>query len=186
MLGREGARIALACRAMAERFRRGGLLLAFGTGLAAADAAHVAVEFAHPAAVGRRALPAVALGASATCDGPGVGPHDALAARLRPLAGPSDIALGLAADGDEPAVLRCLAAARAAGALTVALVGGEGVAAREAADHVLAVDCADPLVVREIHVTACHLLWELVHVFLAEGAFAQAASARGIGGPDDR
>ncbi|MDX6739935.1 SIS domain-containing protein [Actinocorallia sp. A-T 12471] len=174
LLARDAPRIALACRAIAERFRRGGVLFAFGTGLAAADAAHVAVEFTHPVIVGKRALPAVALGAGAPCDGQGDGPHDALAARLRPFAGPDDIALGLAADGEDPAVLRCLATAREAGALTVALVGGDGSCAGEAADHVLAVDCADPLVVREIQVTAYHVLWELVHVFLAEGSLADA------------
>ncbi|ROO84665.1 D-sedoheptulose 7-phosphate isomerase [Actinocorallia herbida] len=186
-LGREAARLGAACRAMAERFRRGGLLFSFGTGLAAADAAHVAVEFTHPVIVGKRALPAIALGAGAACDGgTGTGPHDALAARLRPLAGPADIALGLAADGDDPAVLRCLAAAREAGALTVALVGGDGTAAREAADHVLAVESADPLIVREIQVTTYHVLWELVHVFLAEGALTGAPSAQDLGGSHDR
>ncbi|GAA4584986.1 SIS domain-containing protein [Planotetraspora phitsanulokensis] len=37
------------------------------------------------------------------------------------------------------------------------------------ADHVIAVASADPAVVKEIHVTTYHLLWELVHVFLEQG-----------------
>ncbi|MCD0449898.1 SIS domain-containing protein [Actinocorallia sp. API 0066] len=167
-LGRDAARLALVCRAMAERFRRGGTLLAFGDGLAAADAAHIAVEFTHPVIVGKRALPAVSLHADASVLGAAAarGPHEALAARLRPLVGRRDIALGLSPDGESQAVLRCLAAARDAGALTVALVGAEGGAAVEAADHVLTAASTDPLVAREIHVTAYHVLWELVHVFL--------------------
>ena len=49
---------------MAERFARGGRLVAFGTALPAArsDARHVDVEFVHPVIVGkRRALPALGL-----------------------------------------------------------------------------------------------------------------------------
>jgi D-sedoheptulose 7-phosphate isomerase len=33
-------------------------------------------------------------------------------------------------------------------------------------DHVIVVASGDPTVVREGHVTAYHVLWELVHVFL--------------------
>src|SRR6476620_10732797 len=57
----EAERIAEACWAMAQRFHRGGRLLAFGNGSAATDAQHVSVEFVHPVIVGKRALPAMAL-----------------------------------------------------------------------------------------------------------------------------
>ena len=47
---------------MAERFARGGRLLALGVSdQASSDARHVAVEFVHPVIVGKRALPALAL-----------------------------------------------------------------------------------------------------------------------------
>ena len=47
---------------MAERFARGGRLLACGASAADwSDARHVAVEFVHPVIVGKRALPALAL-----------------------------------------------------------------------------------------------------------------------------
>jgi D-sedoheptulose 7-phosphate isomerase len=58
----EGDRIARLCLAMAERFVRGGRLLALGTSpQGRSDAHHVAVEFVHPVIVGKRALPALAL-----------------------------------------------------------------------------------------------------------------------------
>lgn len=61
----EAGRIARLCREMAERFAAGGRLLAVGRSLQEwSDAHHVAVEFVHPVIVGKRALPAVALGAS--------------------------------------------------------------------------------------------------------------------------
>ncbi|MFD1052032.1 phosphoheptose isomerase, partial [Kibdelosporangium lantanae] len=49
------------------------------------------------------------------------------------------------------------------GMLTVALVGGDG--GSIAADHVLVAASDDPRVVKEVHVTMYHVLWELVHVF---------------------
>ena len=47
---------------MAERFARGGRLIALGhSPVARSDARHVAVEFVHPVIVGKRALPAIGL-----------------------------------------------------------------------------------------------------------------------------
>ena len=47
---------------MAERFARGGRLIAVGLSPAArSDVRHVAVEFVHPVIVGKRALPALGL-----------------------------------------------------------------------------------------------------------------------------
>jgi len=58
----EASRIAAICSELAERFTRGGRLLAVGGSPQAwSDAHHVAVEFVHPVIVGKRALPAVAL-----------------------------------------------------------------------------------------------------------------------------
>jgi D-sedoheptulose 7-phosphate isomerase len=58
----EATRIAELCRELAERFVRGGRLLAVGDSPQAwSDARHVAVEFVHPVIVGKRALPALAL-----------------------------------------------------------------------------------------------------------------------------
>src|SRR5438128_2397832 len=58
----------------------------------------------------------------------------------------------------------------AAGLLTIALTGGDGgrIAASKAADHVLLAASADPRVVKELHVTTYHVLWELVHVFFEQ------------------
>ena len=54
--------------------------------------------------------------------------------------------------------------------LTIALVGGEGgaIAASPAVDHLLAARSDDPRIVKEMHVTAYHVLWELVHVFFEQ------------------
>jgi len=165
--------VARTCHAMAQRFHRGGKLVVFGNGGPSTDAQHVAVEFVHPVIVGKRALPAVSLTADiATVTGIAnrVGLAEVFSHQIRLLAEPADIALGLSADGDCVNVLRGLAQAHDLGMLTVALLGGDGgaVAASGLADHVLVAETADPRVIKEVHVTMYHVLWELVHVFFEQ------------------
>ncbi len=135
-----GDDVAGLCHAMAERFARGGRLLAFGAGPAdRSDVRHVAVEFVHPVVVGKRALPALGLE-------PGV---------VGLLAGPEDIAIAFGAGRE---VEDGVAAARAAGCLTLAF-------ARVGAEHELPPPAEDPFVAQELVETLYHVLWELVHVF---------------------
>jgi D-sedoheptulose 7-phosphate isomerase len=90
--------------------------------------------------------------------------------QIRSLADPADIALGLSADGNNLSVLAGLEAARELGLLTIALAGGDGgqIAVSKAVDHVLLTPSDDPRVVKELQVTAYHVLWELVHVFFEQ------------------
>ena len=129
--------LGLACHAVARAFASGATLVAHGTGAAATDAAHVAVEFMHPVIVGKRALPALA--------SPG-------------LARPGDVALGLVHGGRDPEVEALLARP---GLLTIALTGPE----RIDADFSFDVESDDRWIVQEVQETAYHVLWELVHVF---------------------
>src|SRR5712664_3161222 len=103
LFGREAERLARACEEMAQRFLRGGRLLAFGRGASATDAQHVAVEFVHPVIVGKRALPALDLSAAF---------EEWLPAIVRD----SDIVMGFASGGDDEAVAAALATARGCGA----------------------------------------------------------------------
>jgi D-sedoheptulose 7-phosphate isomerase len=143
----EAERIARLCHLMAERFARGGRLVAFGEGaVARSDARHVAVEFVHPVIVGKRALPALAL----TAEGGPVG------AQVELLVEPADIALAF---GEHPETVAALARARERGCLTLA-------ATRVGAEWELVPDEDDPLIAQELVETLYHVLWELVHVFL--------------------
>lgn len=172
-LATQAAAVAAACHQMALRFHQGGKLIAFGTGGAATDAQHVAVEFVHPVIVGKRALPAISLTADvATVTGiaarDGIG--EIFAAQLRHLAAPADIALGISADGNCTSTRTGLRAANDLGLLTIALAGGGGgaIAASAVAEHQLVTSATDPRVVKEMHVTCYHVLWELVHVFFEQ------------------
>jgi len=165
--------VAAACHAMAVRFHQGGKLVVFGTGPASADALHVAVEFVHPVIVGKRALPAISLTADiATVTGLAArdGMGGVFAHQIRYLARPADIALGICANGNGESVRRGLVTAHDLGMLTIALVGGDGgaIGVSPAVDHLLVARSADPQIVKEVQVTAYHLLWELVHVFFEQ------------------
>ncbi|HSP37711.1 MAG TPA: SIS domain-containing protein [Frankiaceae bacterium] len=169
----DAADVARACRGMADRFASGGTLLAFGSGGPAADAAHVAVEFLHPVIVGKRALPALSLsadpvGLSGTASA--ADPADAFADSVRLFGRRGDIALGITDDPGSAAIRRAFAAAKELGLLTVALSAGDGGALRAdgTIDHLLTTRSTDPQVVKEVHVTTYHVLWELVHVFLEQ------------------
>jgi D-sedoheptulose 7-phosphate isomerase len=150
-LEREQERLARACHELARSFSRGGTLVAFGTGAAATDAAHVAVEFMHPVIVGKRALPALA----PTNDPTGASAPGRL---LRGI----DVALGLVHGGRHRAVEEFLSRARGLGLTTIA-ISGESEALE--ADYAFAVPSSDPAVVQEVQETTYHVLWELVHVF---------------------
>ncbi len=165
----EAEPLARLCHGMAERFARGGRLIACGhTPAARSDARHVAVEFVHPVIVGKRALPAIAL-----C-GEGGSP----AAQVALLAAPEDIVMVFgaeAAGATEP--VRAVTAARERGALSIAF-------APAGADHEFSPAVTDPFVHQELVETLYHVLWELVHVFfehrgLLRGRPAQATHDAG-------
>jgi D-sedoheptulose 7-phosphate isomerase len=172
-LAADADRIARACQAMAERFQAGGKLVVFGNGKGATDAEHIAVEFVHPVIVGKRALPALSLAedpATLTGLASRVGFDEIFAHQVRQLAASGDIAIGVSSDGACVNVARALEAASDLGCLTVALVGGDGgpLAKAPFVDHALVARSDDPCVVKEIHVTMYHVLWELVHVFFEQ------------------
>jgi D-sedoheptulose 7-phosphate isomerase len=174
-LARQAGPVAAACHAMAVRFHQGGKLITFGPGGSSTDAQHVAVEFVHPVIVGKRALPAISL-TTDVATVTGIAEHEGVASvfshQIRSLAGPDDIAMGISADGNSPSVLAGLRAAKDRGLLTIALTGGTGrtspIATSPAVDHQLVAASDDPRVVKELHVTMYHVLWELVHVFFEQ------------------
>ncbi len=173
LLSDDASAVANACHDMAVRFHRGGRLVVFGNGGASTDAQHISVEFVHPVIVGKRALPAMSLTndvATLTGIAQRMGPDEVFAHQLRHLGASADIALGISWDGECRNVLRGLDTAREMGMLTIALVGADGgaIARGGAADHQLVVHTDDPLVVKEVHTTIYHVLWELVHVFFEQ------------------
>lgn len=152
--GAESERIARACHAIARSFSRGGILIPFGTGAAATDAAHAAVEFMHPIVVGKRALPALA--PTNAPDPKGTGSA---------LCGGDDIALVLAHGGIDAELREFIGFARGRGALTIALTGAAAGLDASEVDFLFAVPSDDAVLVQEVQETTYHVFWELVHTF---------------------
>jgi D-sedoheptulose 7-phosphate isomerase len=146
----EAERLARCCHSMAERFARGGRLVALGRSpVARSDARHVAVEFVHPVIVGKRALPALAL----------AGEGGPLERQVRAVVESGDIAIGYGIeDPDELETRDALAVARELGCLTIAFGPGP-------AEWVFEPRAPDSFVRQELVETLYHVLWELVHVF---------------------
>jgi D-sedoheptulose 7-phosphate isomerase len=160
----ECERLARLCHRMAERFARGGRLIAFGRSPAArSDARHVAVEFVHPVIVGKRALPAIGL----------AGEGGDLAAQVSLIAGPDDVAIGFGADDDGGTAASALAVARHRGCLTIAF-------APAGAEWEFEPPTTDPYVRQELIETLYHVLWELVHVFFDHRGLLEGRSERRV------
>jgi D-sedoheptulose 7-phosphate isomerase len=146
----EAERLARCCHRMAERFARGGRLLALGRSpIARSDVRHVAVEFVHPVIVGKRALPAIGLAAE--------GGH--LPSQVDAVAEADDVAIAYGLDADPSGeTAAALAAASSRGCLTIAFAPGD-------ADWTFVPPEVDPFIRQELVETLYHVLWELVHVF---------------------
>ena len=160
---RQAEPLAQLCHRMAERFARGGRLVALGLSPAArTDVRHVTVEFVHPVIVGKRALPAIGLSREG-------GP---LAAQVDLVAEPDDIAIAFGPDeedGDQ--VAAALSVARERGCLTLAF-------APAGAEWELVPEADDPFVRQELAETAYHVLWELVHVFFDHRGLLEGREAK--------
>ena len=157
----EADRLARLCHMMAERFARGGRLVAFGsTPGARSDVRHVAVEFVHPVIVGKQALPAIGLAAEG----------GDLARQLQLVAEADDIAIAFGSDNETAAAV---SVARERSCLTVAF-------ASLGADWEFSPPSADPPVRQELVETLYHVLWELVHVFFEHRGLLEGRDARRV------
>jgi D-sedoheptulose 7-phosphate isomerase len=157
---REAPRLAAVSMEMAQRFERGGRLLAFGRGARATDAQHVSVEFVHPVIVGKRALPALDISAE-------------FERWLKALARPEDIVMGFAPPHGDPEVHKAIEAASLRGAFTLELPGASG-------SYWFPAVTDDEFVIQELTEILYHTLWETVHVFLEHREIGQDAGAAGF------
>ena len=160
--GATAGRLASLCHRMAERFARGGRLIAIGvTPAARSDVRHVAVEFVHPVIVGKRALPALGL----------TGDSARLERELALVVGGDDIVIAFGEPADGPQLTAAVAAARDVGCETIAF-------AALGAEWELEPPVSDRFVRQELVETAYHVLWELVHVFFEHRGLLEGRTER--------
>ena len=148
----------VAC-ALVNALRDGRKVIAFGNGGSATQASHLVGELLGRFKATRQPFPAVVLSSdpgTVTCIANDFG-YDALFERqAQALAEAGDVAVGFTTSGRSENVRRGLDAARAKGAVTVAVVGGAGLVGGTA-DHVLAVPSDSTAHVQEVHLMLLHV-----------------------------
>ena len=157
-----------AARSMADRFARGGKLIAFGNGGSATDADDAASDCLSPPFAHWRALPALSLPAdSATMSAIAndVGLDAGFVRQIAALGTRDDIALGFSTSGSSRNVIAAFVEAKRRGMLTVAFTGYDGGALARSGTVDMCFVARREFVprIQEGHATLWHVLLELVH-----------------------
>nr|GAJ37397.1 phosphoheptose isomerase [Bradyrhizobium sp. DOA9] len=162
-----------AAKAIADVYRNGGRLFSMGNGGSSCDASHVAVEFVHPITAGRPALAATNLVADLamiSAVGNDLGFEHVFVRQIVAQGRKGDALIGISTSGNSSNLMAAFAKASEMGIVTIGLAGGDGGKMKSAGmlDHCLVVPTTSIHRTQECHVTAYHILWDLVHTLLAD------------------
>jgi D-sedoheptulose 7-phosphate isomerase len=150
---------------IADALNAGGKVLLFGNGGSAADSQHLAAELVGRFERERRPAAAIALTtdtSALTAIANDYGVEQMFSRQVQALASEGDVAIGLSTSGASPNVLEGVAAAKRAGARTIALTGENGGLLAEACDLALQVPSQRTARIQEGHITIGHVMCELV------------------------
>jgi D-sedoheptulose 7-phosphate isomerase len=148
-----------------ESLKGGGKLILFGNGGSAADAQHIAAEFAGRYLIERKALPAIALSAntsSLTAIGNDYGYEHVFERQVQALCTNKDVVIGISTSGKSKNVILGLKAAGMMGARTIGLTGRSGGDLSAVADFTVKVPSDSTPRIQECHILIGHILSALV------------------------
>ena len=168
-------------RRIALAMTKGNKLLICGNGGSAADAQHLAGEFVNRFLLDRPPLPALALTTDSsvlTAIGNDFGFEEVFAKQIHALGVPGDVLLAISTSGKSPNVLAALRAAKEKNMHTIGL-SGAGHGMDTLCDITLHVPHVSTPLVQEIHISAGHLICELVEYFLFQDVMAIMPSLHG-------
>jgi D-sedoheptulose 7-phosphate isomerase len=157
--------VAAVAAAIVRTFQRKGRLFLFGNGGSAADAQHIAAEFAGRYLLDRSPWPAMALTANTstlTAIGNDYGFERIFERQIEGLAQEGDVAIGLSTSGTSANVIRGLEMARAKKLYCVALTGKNGRSLRLIVDICLCTPSDQTPRIQEVHLLTGHILCEAV------------------------
>jgi len=163
-----------AAQRLATYFAAGHKLLIFGNGGSAADAQHIAAEFVNRFIVERKPLPALALSTDTsilTSIPNDYSFDEVFSKQIKALGRKDDMALGISTSGNSKNVILAVETAREMGLYTVGLTGCGGGELARCCDLALIVDSRATPRIQETHITAGHILCELVDRILFPEAF---------------
>ena len=147
-------------------------VLVFGNGGSAAEAQHFAAELSGRFLRNRRALAGLALtsdGSVLTAISNDFGFQQVFARQVAAFGLPADVAVGISTSGCSANVIEGLKTARAAGLTTIAVTGPDAGPMAEHANIVLAVPGSSTARIQEGHLTALHVICDLVDAALVDG-----------------
>jgi D-sedoheptulose 7-phosphate isomerase len=154
-----GERVEEVARVLVGALKEGRKVIAFGNGGSAAQANHFVGELLGRFKMTRQSFPAISLAGDAatmTCITNDFSYEVLFERQVEALAQAGDVAFGFTTSGRSENVKRGLAAARARGAIAVAVTGAAGLVGGDA-DYVLAVPSEATAHVQEVHLMLVHV-----------------------------
>ncbi len=148
-----------------ERFDRGNKLLLFGNCGLAADAQHIAAEFASRFVMERPPLPAIALTTDTsllTAVGNDYSFDQVFEKQVSALANAGDIVWGISTSGNSENVIKGLKRAIKCEAKTIGFAGKDGGKMPGLCDKILIVENQVTARIQEIHIMSAHIICGLV------------------------
>ncbi len=161
--------IAAVAESVARAIREGGKVILFGNGGSAADAQHLAAELVGRFKRERKAVAAIALSTNTsilTSISNDYSFKDVFRRQVEALAAPRDIVIGISTSGRAANIIEAVKEAKGKGLFTVGFTGGDGGELAELVDLAFIVPSSDTARIQEAHITAGHLVCQLVEELL--------------------
>ena len=152
-----------------EAYRNGHKVLLCGNGGSAADTLHIAAELVGRFYSDRESLPAISLAANTstvTAIGNDFSFENIFARQVRGLGQQGDVLIGLSTSGNSENVFRAVRVAKEVGIKVIAFTGSGGGKLLEESDFCLRVPSENTARIQEAHITAAHIICELVETAL--------------------
>jgi D-sedoheptulose 7-phosphate isomerase len=151
--------------AITAALKNGNKIMLFGNGGSAADAQHLAAEFVNRFLIERPPLPAIALSTDTSVITSIANDYDfaeIFAKQLRAVGQPGDIAWGFSTSGTSLNVVRALEMAKKMEMTTIGFTGKDGGQIAKMVDYSLNVSSNKVPRIQEVHITAGHVICELI------------------------
>jgi D-sedoheptulose 7-phosphate isomerase len=180
---RNAPAVAAAAELLLGCFENGGTVFFCGNGGSAADAQHLAAEFAGRYLVDRPGLPAVALttnSSAVTAIGNDYGYDDVFARQLEGLGSPGDVLVAISTSGRSASVRRAVKKAQALGLSVIGMTGARGGEFAAMCDVTLVTPSDSTPNIQEGHIAMGHAFCLLVEraLFPAGGTAARPRRPR--------
>ena len=158
---------------IADAFKADRKLLICGNGGSAADAQHIAAEFVNRFMIERPPLPALALSTDTsiiTSIGNDYSFDQIFSKQIKAIGREGDVLLAISTSGESKNVITAVKVARDMGIKTIGLTGKGGGKMAKMVDILLNVDSDVTPRIQEVHITAGHIICDLIDHILFQGA----------------